>query len=141
MTTRAKPKDIVAESQKVVGVVKKTHKWAAISLAMVVAIFSIVIPLLTWTVSPSVKNQSRQQQSVLTLTMPANGDSRQIAAEKGIVPSFTGYDFDTHCVYADGSDRSMLDKVNPCVGGNIVAYYVRNLSGKPNTVTYVFVKS
>ncbi len=82
-----------------------------------------------------------QPEPLLTLTMPANGDSRQIAAEKGIVPSFTGYDFDTHCVYADGSDRSMLDKRNPCIAGNIIAYYVRNLSGKPNTVTYVLVKS
>lgn len=72
-----------------------------------------------------------------TLSMPPHGDSPRIAAEKGIAPAFTGYNFETHCVYADGRDLSYAQ----CVPGNIIAYYVRDLSGKPNTVTYKLVSN
>ncbi len=53
MTTRSKPNEIIAESQKVFGVLAKATKWTAVLLAVVVSMFFVAIPLVAWIASPS----------------------------------------------------------------------------------------
>ena len=84
--------------------------------------------------SPS--QQTQQQLVMPMLTMPANGDSPHISApDAGYAPSFTGFGFVSRCVYSNGNDLEY-----PCVTGPIVYYYVRDTSGKTNTVSYKWVR-
>lgn len=78
----------------------------------------------------------QQTGNEMELLMPANGNSPRISApDAGYAPSFTGRSFVSHCVYSDGKDLEY-----PCVKGPIEYYYVHDISGKANKVTYKFVR-
>lgn len=73
----------------------------------------------------------------LTLTAPANGDSPRISGPNGHVVSFNGSGYVMHCVYSDGRDEAY-----PCSSGvGLIEQYVRDVSGKQNTVTYEFIRA
>ncbi len=80
---------------------------------------------------------NKQSEKVLTLSMPANGDSPRLRGDAGQKISFTGTGFTTHCVYADESEGVVGDPVRPCKDGQLYVF-VRDTSGKPNMVSYEF---
>ena len=81
-------------------------------------------------------SQSKQIEKPI-LTMPANGDSSRISLPNGYAATFNGKGFVTHWVYADGHECIIGDS---CEDGPILYAYVHDISGKPNSVTYEFVK-
>ena len=111
--------------------VAKGLQWLA---GLAIVLFFVVAPVGAWIDTQSTPGIGAR--SAISLTAPANGNSPHISApDAGYAPSFTGYGFVSHCVYSDGTDREY-----PCVKGPIVYYYVRDTSGKTNTVTYEFVR-
>lgn len=85
-------------------------------------------------------SQQAQQLAKPMLTMSANGDSARISPDAGYVVVFTGSGFEHHVVYADGNDCVVGNTVNPCRDGPILHQYVRDTTGKFNSVTYKFVR-
>lgn len=142
MATRAKPREIVNESQKVFGVIGKGFKWIGIATA--------IVTVLVVTISgvrdraheepQQAVSASAQSEKVMVLTMPANGDSPHVFPETGKVTSFTGVGFTTHCVYTDGTKGVVGDQLHPCHDGPMLYQYVRDTTGHPNSVTYAFAR-
>lgn len=157
MATRAKPKEIVAESQKVFGFVMKAHKWIAIPLAVIT-----IIVVAVWSIrdfrheegNPAVSRSMSQQQSVtyykqaasavmqqkevMTLSIPAGNSSGLIPPIAGKHPEVTG--FGKFSAYAVREDDTVCEADEPsCVNGPLLkGYYVTNESGKANTYTVNF---
>lgn len=85
-------------------------------------------------------HQHLVEKTTLSIVMPANGDSPHVSAPVGYAPAFTGNKFTTHYVYSDGTKGTVGDPTSPHHNGHILYYYVHDTSGKPNSVTYEFVK-
>lgn len=88
----------------------------------------------------SSSQQTPQRLAKPMLKMPPNGDSDRISPDAGQVVIFTGDGFEHHVMYADGNDCIVGNVVNPCKDGPILHQYVRDTTGKPNSVTYKFVR-
>lgn len=119
--------------------IKKWLWLAAVAVAVIVGIALLVA---------SVKRDRAKvaQRSVQTpaqvnvLAMTAGGDSPHVSAPPGHSVSFFGSGFTTHCVYTDGREGIVGDSKNPCASGPMLYQFVRDTTGKPNSVTYVFNK-
>lgn len=142
MATRAKPREIVAESQKVFGVIRKGLKWIGITTAIATAIVVTVLSVRDRAHEESLHTVSTSVESekVMVLTMLANGDSIYVFPKTGKVTSFTGVGFTTHCVYTDGTEGVVGDQLRPCHDGPMLYQYVRDTTGHPNSVTYMFAR-
>lgn len=136
MATRAKPKEIVAESQKVFGFVMKAHKWIAIPLAVIT-----VVVVTIWSISDlrhGIWGESSSSQQEKTLTMSPGGNSERIPGLSGhrvLVDGKKG-SFLVHSVYEDGHECAFGET---CIDGTVVAIYVTNKDVKnPNIVTWSY---
>jgi len=87
--------------------------------------------------TPTVGN-SQRAPATMVLSMPPSGDSTHVYAPPGKSVSFTGNGFTTHCIYTDGHEGIVGDPTSPCVSGPMLYQFVRDTTGKPNNVTYVF---
>ncbi|MEK7114220.1 MAG: hypothetical protein AAB850_01585 [Patescibacteria group bacterium] len=92
--------------------------------------------------SPPVREESnlKQQLQRQMLTMPPNGDSARVSPDAGYIVVFTGSGFEHHIVYAGGKDCIVGNTEDPCKDGPILYQYVRDMTGKPNSATYKFVR-
>lgn len=77
---------------------------------------------------------------VLTLKMPANGNSPNVDTKPGYAIDYTGSGFSIHCVYRDGSEGVVGDIKTPCKDGPMLYQYLRDTTGKANTTIYAFVR-
>jgi len=123
-------KSVPASAVAVPASVKKWLWLTVVAIAVAIGIARIA------SIARSDNPEQGKSTGAMVLLMPANGDSPHVSApDAGYAPSFTGYGFTSRCVYSDGRDLEY-----PCVEGPIVYYYVRDTSGKANTVTYKFVR-
>lgn len=117
--------------------------WAKAAKGLVVVIAVTLIGAMIvhgiWGESSS-SQQTQQQLAKPMLKMPPNGDSARISPDAGYSMVFTGSGFEHHVVYADGNDCIVGNVVNPCKDGPILHQYVRDTTGKSNSVTYKFVR-
>ena len=125
------PKDWETRAPKLQGVI----------VALVLMLF-VILPVVNffWGEKPPPLPQQVQQLSKPMLTMPPNGDSARISPNAGQIVIFTGNGFEHHLIYADGQDCVVGNTENPCKDGPILYQYVRDTTGKPNSVTYKFVR-
>jgi len=157
MATRAKPREIVIESQKVFGVINKGLKWIGIvvAIATVVAVVSLGVrdlpheELLKQVVShvKEIPLASSPQSSWPTLAIPAKGKLELIphlysqypaARVAGMRVKVTGSkdSFRLHIVYADGNECVIPDEA--CASDGLVGMYVTNELSEINLISYAF---
>ena len=104
-------------------------------LATIVFLLFIGFPIIGWGVANSGSHGQQRLVENQVLSMPANGDSPRVYTRPGYAISYIGSGFSLHCVYRDGSE--LVDK---CKNGPMLYQYVHDTTGKPNSVTYEFVK-
>lgn len=110
-------------------------------LAGVMLVLLVVLPIWFWIITPSAPSlQTQHKFAKPMLKMPPNGDSDRISPDAGQIVIFTGDGFEHHVIYADLSDCVVGNPVSPCKDGPILYQYVRDTTGKPNSVTYKFVR-
>jgi hypothetical protein len=71
------------------------------------------------------------------LSMPPNGNSERIKIPIGYHMHDEGTGYIMHCVYTDGEDSKACTRGD----GPILYVYLQNLTDKPNTARYEFIKS
>lgn len=84
---------------------------------------------------------AQQQSQKRMLTMAANGDSARINVPVGYGTAFTGHGFVILCVYGDGTEDEGIPGAHPCKSGALSYAFVRDISGRPNSVVYEFVRA
>lgn len=137
MATRAKPIEIVVESQKVFGVISKGLKWVGIvvGIATVVVVTIRSVHDLT-PEEPRVISASAQSEKMI-LTMLAGGKSERIPVPPYMHVVMKGDNFRLHNVYRDGHECAFGEA---CTDGPLAAVYVTNEDTKnPNIVSYSYV--
>jgi hypothetical protein len=112
------------------------------SLLVMMAIFLFIITIHEWWHHCGDKQISQPEWQ--TLTMPANGDSQHIVIQPeryGYKVQTNGSGFETHCGYPDGHEGVINTgrKENSCTDG-FTSFYVHDLSGHKNSISYEFVK-
>lgn len=140
MTTRAKPKEMVVEGQRVFDVIANGGKWIAIPLAAFTVIFATV-----WSINEHSSKEgsletrtvanAQQQSEAMLLHMAPGGKSKRtpVPFMKRVVMS--GKDFRYHCLYADGHEESFVPGEKPCSDGDLPLVYASNLRpNEPNDV-------
>jgi hypothetical protein len=85
----------------------------------------------------SAKADSKKPEKLLTVSMPPYGDSEPVPAVPGVV--FYGSGFEPHAVYVGGRDCVVGKEV--CEDGDILYFYLRDTSGRPNQARYEIRKS
>ncbi|MFA5998010.1 MAG: hypothetical protein WC814_01295 [Candidatus Paceibacterota bacterium] len=128
---------LIALNAEALGAAAKTLQTIA---AVAMLLLFLGIPIWNWATSDTSSRQERERFAKSILSMPANGDSPRVSAPPGYAAAFTGSGFTTHCVYTDGHEGIVGDTQNPCGSGPMLYQYVRDTTGKPNSVTYKFVR-
>lgn len=122
---------LIALNAKALGATAKTLQWVVMGAMLALL---IAFPLWSWVVG-------EEKPVPLTLTAPASGDSQHIKAPPGYAVIFLGGEgsFDAYYGYADGVEVNTREEMPSDKRGVEIMYsYVRDKSGKENTVTYEF---
>ncbi|MEK7515803.1 MAG: hypothetical protein AAB555_02650 [Patescibacteria group bacterium] len=122
---------------------KSLGSWAKTLQSTVAAAMFIMflgIPSWFWVAGIFSPSQQTQQLARPMLKMPPNGDSERISPDAGQVVIFTGDGFEHHVVYADGNDCIVGNPASPCKDGPILYQYVRDTTGKSNSVSYKLMR-
>ncbi len=145
MTTRAKPKEIVAESQKIFGVVEKGSTWIALPLA-VVTILAVII----WEPGTPSKPPERATRSEVPLASAPRSTWLKLVVDPGGTSKriplplrmhhivVAGNKYQLHTVYADGRECASFGK-ETCPEGAVTEYYVTNEAQDKDILSYAFV--
>ncbi len=117
-----------------VGIPASVKKWLPLVFFTLLVIIGIVL-----IASVAYSPEQKQAEKAMLLSMSANGDSRHIDTKPDHAIDYTGSGFTIHCVYRDGTEGVVGDKIHPCKNGPMFEQYVRDITGKANTVTYAYV--
>ena len=149
MTTRAKSKEIVVESQKVFGVVTKGLKWIAVSLAVIT-----VIAVTIWGIGDLRHEQKQAEKAMPSMSSTAiplaslpqsewpklaispKGMSETITLPPGMRVIWAGYRFRNYTVYP-GGHTCIYSGGEPCPSGG-TGTYAENETDVVNVVAYAY---